>query len=321
VFALRGLAVSLSIFLIFYLVLSSVVRLVWRRVWLHGQLLSARTCSNLLFALRLAPNFLATLVTLAFAIPSFVMFEPRAVEESMSATLIGLSFCSVAVIFAGFWNAAIALKRAFSTVASWADESQALLNPECGSSVPILRTSAASPPLTAAGIFRPTVWLSAAAEFVLSDRELQSALRHEVAHVRRRDNLRKLLLRLVALPGMAQLERAWRETTEIAADDAAVSSTSEALDLAAAVIKLARLTPSQPAGELMTALVDSPAELVNARVQRLLRWSDHSMAPENQDRRSLIPYAAIASTAFFVLVFTYGHLLVGVHAATEWLVR
>ena len=112
---------------------------------------------------------------------------------------------------------------------------RALIQPD------VLRISAAAPPLTAAGILRPSLWLSQAAEFVLTEQELKTALRHEAVHVRRWDNLRKLVLRLVALPGMAELESAWREATEMAADDAAVSTASEALDLAAAVIKLSRL--------------------------------------------------------------------------------
>jgi len=47
----------------------------------------------------------------------------------------------------------------------------------------------------------------------------------------------------------------------MAADDAAVSNASEALDLAAAVIKLSRLAPLLAAGELTTALVHSPRSL------------------------------------------------------------
>jgi beta-lactamase regulating signal transducer with metallopeptidase domain len=173
--------------------------------------------------------------------------------------------------------------------------------------------------LTAAGILRPRLWLSGAAEFVLTERELQSALRHELVHVRRRDNLRKLVLRLVASPGMKPLENAWREATEMAADDAAVSNASEALDLAAAVIKLSRLVPLAPAAELTTALVHSPAESVNARVERLIAWTERrqSAAPGDSIRYSLCAAAALAGT----LVVTYGTLLMRVHAATEWLVR
>jgi beta-lactamase regulating signal transducer with metallopeptidase domain len=186
-------------------------------------------------------------------------------------------------------------------------------------SVPVLRVSRGAPPLTAAGILRPRVWLSRAAEFVLTERELQSALRHEVVHVRRRDNLRKLILRLVAFPGMTELESAWREATEMAADDAAVSSASEALDLAAAVIKLSRLAPLEAPAELTTALVNSPAESVNARVERLIAWTEprHRTAKKYSLGYPLFAVAAVMVT----LVVTYMELLVRVHAATEWLVR
>jgi beta-lactamase regulating signal transducer with metallopeptidase domain len=183
----------------------------------------------------------------------------------------------------------------------------------------VLRISAAAPPLTAAGILRPSVWLSRAAHFVLTERELQSALRHEVVHVRRRDNLRKLVLHLVAFPGTAELDSAWREATEMAADDAAVSSASEALDLAAAVIKLSRLAPLEAPAELTTALVHSPAESVNARVERLIAWTERRPSPANGYS---LRYALCAAGAVVVTVaVTYSQLLVRLHAATEWLVR
>ena len=76
--------------------------------------------------------------------------------------------------------------------------------------------------------------------------------------MRRRDNLKKLLLRFVAFPGMAGLEAAWLEATEMAADDAAVSNAGEALDLAAALIKLSRLGPVEAPVDLTAALVHSP---------------------------------------------------------------
>src|SRR5947209_20522386 len=99
--------------------------------------------------------------------------------------------------------------------------------------------------MTAVGIIRPRVLLSDTAEALLLPDELRSALRHEAAHIRRRDNLKKLLFRLAAFPGMSQLEAAWLEATELASDEAAVSNLSEALDLAAALIKLSSLAPTR----------------------------------------------------------------------------
>ena len=320
-FALRGIAVSFSVFVILYSGLSLVVFSAWRKGLFYGQRYSARRCADLLFALRMAPFALASGVTLALAVPSFLLLEPRVVNEPMGAVPVVLALCGLAVLPAGIWKAATALMQASRTVARWSREAgvtgSSLL--ESGNSVSVQRTSGAAPPLTAAGIFRPTVWLSRAAEFVLTERELQSALRHEVAHVHRRDNLRKLILRVVAFPGMADLESAWREATEMAADDAAVSTASEALDLAAAVIKLSRLATTEVPAELTTALVHSPASSLNARVERLISWTEPR--PRQAPRYSTGYALCAAFTVVATLAITYSGLLVRVHAATEWLVR
>jgi beta-lactamase regulating signal transducer with metallopeptidase domain len=320
-FALRGIAVSFSIFVLLYSVLSLMVCAVWHRIFLHGQRYSAKRVADLLFALRLIPFVVAGGITLALAVPSFLLLEPRAVNEALGAVPVALALCGLSVLLAGAWKAATALLQASRTVERWSREASPIISSptDFGAAVTVQRIARVAPPLTVAGIFRPSVWLSRAAEFVLSERELQSALRHEVAHVRRRDNLRKLILRLVAFPGMAELESAWREATEMAADDAAVSSASEALDLAAAVIKLSRLAPSEAPAELTTALVHSPAECVNARVQRLITWTERKQnaAPGHSLRYAL----CVAVTAAVTLAVTYSELLVRVHTATEWLVR
>jgi beta-lactamase regulating signal transducer with metallopeptidase domain len=317
-FALRGLAVSFSIFFLLYVGLSAVACGVWRKVFAYADRGSARRCADLLFTLRVTPFVLASAVTLALAVPSFLLLEPHAADEPMGAVPVVLGLCGLAVLLAGSWKAAAALARASRMVARWSREGLAAV-PECSGSVWVRRVSGAAPPLTAAGIFRPSVWLSRAAEFVLSERELEVALRHEVVHVRRRDNLRKLVLRLVAFPGMAELESAWREATEMAADDAAVVSATEALDLAAAVIKLSRLARLEAPGELTTALVHSPAESLNARIERLIAWNEH---PQHAAPAYSLPYTICAVVAALAtLAVTYSELLVRVHTATEWLVR
>ena len=319
-FAVRGIAVSFSIFVMIYSALSGAAWGVWKRVWLTSQQYSARRCADLLFALRLTPLVVATGVTLVLAVPSFLLLEPRAVDESMGAVPVLLGLCGLAVVVAGMWKAAVALARVSRTVARWSSEARVIdsRSVDSGASVSV-RVSAAAPTLTAAGILRPSVWLPQTAEFALTERELETALRHEVVHVQRRDNLRKLILRLVAFPGMAGLERAWRESTEMAADDAAVSSASEALDLAAAVIKLSRLAPLEPLAELTTALVYSPAESVNARVERLIAWTEQRQGPA--PGFSVVYPLCAAMAAVITLAVTYSQLLVRVHAATEWLVR
>jgi beta-lactamase regulating signal transducer with metallopeptidase domain len=319
-FAIRGVAVSFSIFLLIYAPLSLAVLLSWRSVWGFRQSYSASRCADLLFALRTAPFAIAGGITLTFAVPSFLLLEPRAVDEPLGLLPLILGCCGIAVILTGVWKAASALLRASQNIALWSNQATVVDDGDrrSTSSFTVLRVSDPAPPLTAAGILRPSVWLSRTAEFALSERELQSALRHEGAHVRRLDNLRKLILHLMAFPGMAELESAWREATEMAADDAAVSNVEEALDLASAVIKLSTLGSFQTPGGLMTALVHTPIESVNARVGRLIAWEQIDTPTSGWSWKYSLA-AGLSTVA--ALSLTYSELLVRVHAATEWLVR
>ena len=344
-FAVRGIAVAFSVFAILYGILSVAVCFGWQSVWRKSRRRPARRIADLLFAWRMFPLGIAAVVTAAFTVPSFLLLEPRAIEEPLGGIPLVLGICGAGLGIFGVLNAGLALRRVSRIVANWTSAAQpvdSLAPVQVLRISPVISTmnqrgmnrSAMSrpttglptmipPAMTAAGIVRPMVLLSAAAESVLTANELRAALNHEVAHVRRRDNLKKLLLRFVAFPGMAGLEAAWLEATEMAADDAAVSSASEALDLAAALIKLSRLIPVETSpvdsAILTTALLQSPAAIVNARVERLIAWSDERVA----SRRRLSPWYGLAAATATVAVFafTYSQLLVRVHMATEWLVR
>jgi hypothetical protein len=324
-FLLRGVAVSFSIGVISYACLWLVVSLGWRAAE-PGTRRSAlryspKSCADLLFALRVAPALISVAVMLILAVPSFLWLEPRALTEPIGVAPIVFCTGGMVGILWGIWNAASALRRTLQTVASWRAAASVISREPVGSnrSVPIVRSASALAPLTATGIVTPAVWLSETADSVLSEHELRVALQHEMVHVRRRDNLRKLIFRLLALPGMARLEDAWREATEMAADDAAVSNSSEALDLAAAVIKLSRIAPLGPPAELTTALVNSPIASVNARVERLICWNEMRQNKVTGCRPKYVFCTAAALAVAFAA--NYIHLLILVHAATELLVR
>src|SRR5580700_7450115 len=153
-FALRGLAISFSIFIMLYCGLSLVVCAAWRIVWLGAQRYSARRRADLLFVLRMIPFVAATGVTLALAVPSFLLLEPRTANEPMGALPVALGVCGMAVMLAGLWNGAAALLRASRTVARWSSEARliGLNDADSRVSIPVLRVSGAAPPLTAAGI-------------------------------------------------------------------------------------------------------------------------------------------------------------------------
>src|SRR5207237_776775 len=107
---------------------------------------------------------------------------------------------------------------------------------------------------------------------VLSHDELRVAVQHELAHMRSRDNLKKLVFYCAPFPWFVGLERAWQDAAELAADDGAVASMPEALDLAAALIKLSRLIPIKGTPAFTMALVAGHGS-VSERVERLLAWN------------------------------------------------
>lgn len=316
-FAARLVAVSFSVFVLVYSGLSLAVSCGWRRFWLYSRRYHARHRADLLFGLRLFPLLAAAAVTAAFTVPSFVLLEPRAIEEPIGIAPSLLGLCGLMLAAFGAWNGVRALRTASRAIRSWMSEAKLV-----GSrgKVPVVRISRVVPALAAAGILRPRILMSGAAEFLLTEKELQTAVRHELAHVRRRDNLKKLLLRLVEFPGMAGLEATWLEATELAADDAAVFNAGEALDLAAALIKLSRLAPSEAQVDLTAALLHSPAAVMNVRVERLIAWSEDRRVPTGRGY-SLWCAAGAALALVAAFAVTYSALLVRVHSATEWLVR
>jgi beta-lactamase regulating signal transducer with metallopeptidase domain len=261
------------------------------------------------------PLALAGLITAAFAVPSFLLLEPRSIVEPMGNIPLSLALLGSALAVFGLANAVLALRKASRTVSSWSDSAEEIASPV---PFPVLRIRRSVPALTAAGLLRPKILLSGSAEFLLNGNELRTALNHELAHIRRRDNFKKMLLRLVAFPGMRGLEAAWLEASEMAADDAAVSSTADALDLAAALLKLSRLKADEPSPDLSAALVHGHAAIINARVERLISWPERSESSLDLSAKSIL---GVVLPMVAVFAMTYGSLLADVHRATEWLIR
>jgi Zn-dependent protease with chaperone function len=315
-FVLRCLGVSLSFFLLLYVVLSVGVIRGWRTLKRASGKLSARTLSNLLFVLRTLPFAVALLVTLIFVIPSFLLLEPRVVTEPIGEVPLTLGVVCLLLLGAGTLNAIAAQRKTARAVNGWLRDATTELS--CYP-VPLFRIRPAAPALAVAGGLSPRVFLSDAAAALLSGRELETALKHEIAHVRRHDNLKKLLFRICALPGMSGLETAWSEAAEMSADDAAVSNSREALDLASALIKLSRFARVQTNSVLATGLAQTPGSALNARIERLVAWNETRLTKPAQ---SFFNYGvpAILGAALCVMA-TYSGVLSGMHKMTEWLVR
>ncbi len=317
-FAARCAGVSLAVFVLLYVFTSLAVARGWKLMRRMVRPCSARGAADLLFALRILPLALSSVVTLAFTMPSFLLLEPRSTNEAIGTAPLALGFCCLILLGIGIARASIAQMRASRSLRKWLDGSMLMEShvAESDDTVPIFCTGNDAPTLTVAGVCAPKVLVSDAAIATLSPQELRTALRHEIAHVLRYDNLKKLVFRFSVFPAMASLEHAWSEETEMAADDAAVSNFRDALDLAAALIKVSRLGTVESSGELTTALLHSSTAL-STRVQRLVAWTN-ALKPESHGRWL---YALPAAGLVIGVVTSYGSVLIQMHAVTEWLVR
>ena len=326
-FLARGLAVSFSVFFLLYAALSVVVALGWTAVASFKRGKPQRALADSLFLVRVSPLAVAALVTLLFVAPSFVLLEPRWGQERLGILPLALGWAGSAFVVFSLWNAGIALRRTARVVMGWRSGSHAVASK---APVPVFCTNLAAigskelPPFAVAGIVRPAVFMSSSAAAALSAPELESVIRHEVAHVRRRDNLRRLLFRMCAFPFMLPIEHAWADATEAAADDAAVSNVDEALDLAAALVKLSRLVSGGssaigqglPEAQLTMALLHAGTS-VPTRVERLVAWRCPPPAVVRARRTAWT--SALVGVGIFAL--SYGPMLAGAHALTELLMQ
>jgi len=145
------------------------------------------------------------------------------------------------------------------------------------------------------------------------------AIRHEMAHVRGRDNLKKMVLRFYAFPFFSSLEREWLMAVEMAADDAAVTDERTALDLASALIKIARASAGTMAPELAMSLVPEKGARLSVRIQRLLSWQRPVSA--RRPYLNLRKIVALGGLAAVLIALNYSWVLAQMHEFTELLVR
>jgi hypothetical protein len=166
-----------------------------------------------------------------------------------------------------------ALVRSRRYSLAWRNAGREMLLPGENALAWVVETDA--PLIALAGILRPRLAIARSVVAALTPAELAAALRHEQAHRVSRDNLKRLLALLAPgiLPfadGFGRLEQGWAKFAEWAADDwAAGGNARHSLDLAAALICVARLGNSPQTPALVTSLSADSQDL-SARVNRLI---------------------------------------------------
>ncbi len=292
---------------------------------------SARTRAEILFVMRIGPPVLAIVAVAAFMIPSYLIYEPHATDESVSWKLGTLAMLSA--IGVGFaiqrgirtWLATRSLLKKWSTT-STRIELETI-------NVPTYVLDHSFPIIAVVGAFRPRLFIANHVLGSLSEEELAAALAHEYGHLVARDNFKRSVMRvsraaLLLIPCGRSMDRAWSEASESAADEyAAQQSSFVALNLASALVRIARMIPHGqrhviPASvSAFLSSEDSPG--VKVRVRRLveLAATDPRQLASNASVVRFVPWLVLTLTVVIsVTIESRPQVLATVHSFVEHVV-
>jgi hypothetical protein len=233
--------------------------------------------ARLVFGLRLLPATAAGLLVVGLCAPSYFLLEPKVTTERIGPVCLIAAVLGFVICGSGLVRGALAVIRSAGYLRRCR---------ECDGPVFLL-----------AGVFRPRLIVSPSVRDALTPDEFEAALRHEEAHGRARDNLKRLLILISpdVLPfvrGFHALEACWHRLAEWAADDCAVEGSPErALALASALVRVGRMRARVPLVPLGTSLLADANDL-GTRVERLI-----------ESRRSYEPSSRmlLLGTVFIVL--------------------
>jgi len=273
-----------------------------------------RSSANELLSLRLLPAVGASFVTLAVALPAFVLHEPDHESERGGPLILGLALLAFMVGAQGLvrawraWAATRALLRRCGPATG--------LPVEAGRAVELVDIP--DPLAAVVGAWRPRIVAAAGLRAVLSDEEFRQVIAHEAAHWSARDNL-KLLLQILSpdalawLPAGQALTQRWRSAAELDADArASGGDPHKRLALASALLKVARLSSGTPRHSLALSLPVAGGDL-EQRVRELL-----APLPAMPAR---LPAKEMAAAAMLSLALACVPLYAWVQTAIEALVQ
>jgi len=235
--------------------------------------------SAVIFRLRVLPALMAVICGFGISLPVFVAFEPFDTDEPVSRTLVVIAFAGLAVLCRAGWHAWAAWRDTLRVSRHWQGRGRRLDARDIGvtTTLPVFAIDAAFPTVAVVGMVRPVLFV---AERVLAEcpmDEIRAMIAHESAHVSSCDNVKRFLLRGCPdlLGRRSAVTRAWSAAAEEAADAVAVGTRPGcALDLAQALIRVARLAPAS-VPELASSFY--PGGDIERRVRRLI---DPVQAPD-----------------------------------------
>ena len=309
-----------------FLIISSVLLAVitaasWRLLDPICDTVTPKTGAGLLFVLRIMPIAVSLVFILAFILPAFLLYEPSESGETIGLKLMLMIGFAAIGIAAAIFRVLGSWWRTHRLVAEWSKNTVPI---ELDSfSIPIFKLRHSFPVFAVVGILRPKIYIAERVLDSLDSSEIAAVLKHELGHIAARDNLKNLAMKIcgdiLVLPIGRSLERKWSEAAERAADHNAVENGDRetALDLASALIKIARMVPVEPLPPMpAVSYAFSLDESLSIRIRRLLRLADQNGIPGVPSNHHLAPYFALLTAAALLIGFNTS-LLVTVHNISE----
>jgi len=314
-----ALCLTLIVFMLVAALTSAIVALAWSALQVRVDRLAARTRERAYLGLRLAPAVVGLLFVALFYVPAFLLFEPPDSGERASAKVIALAAGAALPLLACARAAWRSWWFTRARVGGWLADAEPL-HLSGFSACPAFAVRAPFPVVAVVGVRRPLLVVSRAVIDACSEEELAAILQHEAAHLENRDNLKRLLMfsapHLLAGAALSRsLERGWQQAAEEVADDRA--GAPRALDLAAALIKVARLAQGCPAPPATVAAFCQGGD-IDRRVRRLTEGPVRQAA-HMRGSTLLAGFATLAAAAFALALQTGA--LDGLHSLTEVVVR
>jgi hypothetical protein len=273
----RLFCLALASFFLVHLAAGLAVSLVGPAAIRVAERMRPRLAARLLLSLRLLPVGFGLFVVAGLCVPSYLRLEPLA-----SAEPIGIACLAAALSGMAVWG--ISMARSVRAIVRSIRYDRHCEQTGRRTRPSVWVVDKPDPPVALAGIVYPRLIISRAVVRALSCDQLAAVLRHERAHRISHDNLKRLLVILApdAFPftkGLKAVERAWVRFAEWAADDLAVAGDSgRSLSLAAALVRVARMSHGQQPSPVASSLLGHSADLA-ARVDRLLRESQVEEQP------------------------------------------
>jgi Zn-dependent protease with chaperone function len=241
------LSLSLTVGFLCWWATAALSAVLWLRLRRRVSALPSTSAADYLFMLQLLPLLVSSAVVALFVVPGFVAWEPSHTAEKINVWLAVPSFISIAIFCRSLW-------------VLWHELN---CKPDVPPNIPFVAVL---------GCVRPMVLVTDAARILLNQEELAAVLRHERTHISRRDNVRLLVSRLVALLTLdlkpwREMEEVRSRTAEFVADESAARDEAGAVDLAQALLKMAR---SPFASYRFASSFASAKSVVEQRVLRLL---------------------------------------------------